>query len=215
MWKMRSSLCVVILILIVQIANAQQLQVSLMSGVEKTDFQTFVVEPISRTGKITFSSLAFFQRYHAVEEQPFDELGVQGALFWNFNRNFALGPGLYYNDPKGLMPKALLQTFHKAGPLSLITNPAFYYHEDGYMGGELFGQLTFMEDISKGWAIFAQLNVLSTWDRFTDHGRSFLQLRAGPRLPSGFQLGFAWDKDWYTARKLSQSSVGFFIERWF
>lgn len=211
----RILLSAVLIIAAAQIANAQQIQSSIMSGPHKTDFQTFLVQPIDKAGNFTFSNLAFFQRYHQAEDQPFDELGVQGIVFWNFTKSLSIGPGLYYNNPKGLMPKAVLQTHHTLGPLTLITNPALYYHENNFWGGELFVQATFIEPVDEKLSLFGQLNTLTTWDRFADHGRSFVQLRIGTRFERGFQLGLAYDKDWYTAQKLSQSSLGLFIEQWF
>lgn len=199
----------------VQMLCAQQIQSSLMSGPNKTDFQTFMVQPLGSEGDFTFTNLAFFQRYHQSEDQPFDELGVQGAVFWNVSRSLGLGPGLYYNNPKGLMPKAMLQTYHVAGPLTLITNPAIYYHENGFAGGELFAQATFIEPVSQQLSLYGQANVLTTWDRFDDYGRSFIQLRIGTRFARGFQLGLAYDKDWYSAQKFTRSSLGLFIEQWF
>lgn len=197
------------------VLHAQQIQSSIMGGPYKTDFQTFVVQPLGEAGNFTFTNLAFFQRYHQPEDQPFDELGVQGVVFWNFSKSLGIGPGLYYNNPKGLMPKAVLQTYHVLGPLTLITNPAIYYHEDKFWGGELFAQATFIEPIDPKISFFGQLNTLTTWDRFADHGRSFVQLRIGTRFKKGFQLGLAYDKDWYTPQKFSQSSLGLFIEQWF
>lgn len=197
------------------VLHAQQIQSSIMSGPHKTDFQTFLVQPLDEAGNFTFANLAFFQRYHEPEDQPFDELGVQGIVFWNFSKGLGIGPGLYYNNPKGLMPKTVLQTYHTLGPLTLITNPAVYYHEDKFWGGELFAQATFIEPINSNLSFFGQLNTLTTWDRFADHGRSYVQLRMGTRFNKGFQLGLAYDKDWYTAQKFSQRSLGFFIEQWF
>ncbi len=186
-----------------------------MSGIHKTDFQTFMVRNLDSEGRFTFNSLAFFQRYHRLEDQPFDELGVQGIVFWNLNRNFSVGPGLYYNHPKGFMPKVAFQTFHKTGKLTVITNPGLYYHEDGFWGGELFGQLSLLHSFREGWSAAVTASVLTTWDRFRDHGRSFLQFRAGPRLPSGVQFGLAYDHDWYSPAKLSRRSLGLYVQQQF
>lgn len=196
-------------------SQAQQVQTSLLGGSHKVDFQTFIVHPLDKNGNFTFTNLAFFQRYQETEDQPFDELGVQGAVFWNMTKSLGIGPGLYYNNPKGFMPKVMLQTYHQLGPVTLITNPAIYYHEDNYTGGELFGQATFIEEINNTVSLFLQANGLTTWDRLEDHGRSYFQFRAGPRFSKGFQLGLGYDKDWYGPQKLSQSSVGVFIEQWF
>ncbi len=192
-------------------------QVSVMSGPGKTDVQTFIVLPLDDGGTFTFTNLAFFQRFHDEEDRPFDEIGVQGALYWNITQSLAVGPGMYYNSPKGLMPRMLLQTFHSIGPVTLITNPALYHHEDGYWGGELYAQATLIQKLKQGapWLLFVQANMLTTLDRFEDHGRSFLQLRAGPRFDGGIQFGLAWDKDWYGPAKISRSSVGLFVEQWF
>lgn len=213
---MRISYLATILFLITsQCLQAQRVQTSLMGGPHKAEFQTFLIQPLDKSGNFTFTNLAFFQRYNEAEDQPFDELGVQGAVFWNITQSLGMGPGLYYNSPKGLMPKALIQTFNVLGPLTLITNPAVYYHEDSYWGGEFFAQATVIEPLKQGWSLFVQVNTLTTWDRFEDHGRSYIQLRAGPRFPSGVHLGLAFDKDWYTPQKFSQSSFGVFIEQWF
>lgn len=195
--------------------QAQQVQTSLMSGLHKTDLQTFLVQPIDKEGTVTFTNLAFFQRYHESSDQLFDEMGVQGALLWNMTENLGVGPGLYYNNPKGFMPKMMFQTFHQFGPITLITNPAIYYHENGFTGGELFGQATFIEEINDGLSLFIQLNGLTTWDRLEDHGRSYLQFRVGPRFRKGVQLGLVYDRDWYGPQKVMQSSLGIFIEQWF
>lgn len=211
----RTLLAVLLVCTVTQILHAQQVQSSITGGPHKTNFQTFMVQPLGDSGNFTFTNLAFFQRYHKSEDQPFDELGVQGIVFWNFSKGLGIGPGLYYNNPKGLMPKAALQTYHRLGPLTLITKPAVFYHEDKFWGGELFAQATFIEAINPDISLFGQLNTLTTWDRFADHGRSFVQLRIGPRFKKGFQLGLAYDKDWYTPRKFSQSSLGLFFEQWF
>lgn len=196
-------------------SQAQQVQTSLMGGAHKVDFQTFLVHPLDNNGNFTFTNLAFFQRYQQAEDQPFDELGVQGAVFWNMTKSLGIGPGLYYNNPKGFMPKVMLQTHHQLGPLTLITNPAVYYHEDGFSGGEFFGQATFMQQLGNKLSLFVQANALTTWDRFEDHGRSYVQFRAGPRFDKGYQLGIAYDRDWYGPQKIKQGSLGFFIEQWF
>lgn len=211
----RLILATVLVFTATQVLQAQQIQSSIMSGTNKTDFQTFLVQPMDDSGSFTFTNLAFFQRYHQAEDQPFDELGVQGIVFWNVTKSLGIGPGLYYNNPKGLMPKAVLQTYHVLGPLALVTNPAVYYHEDKFWGGEIFAQATVIEPISSNLSFFGQLNTLTTWDRFADHGRSYVQLRVGTRFEKGFQLGLAYDKDWYTAQKFTRGSLGIFIEQWF
>jgi hypothetical protein len=211
----RTVLAVILIFTATGALHAQQIQSSIMGSPHKTDFQTFLVQPLGESGNFTFTNLSFFQRYHEPEDQPFDELGVQGIVFWNFSQNFGVGPGLYYNNPKGLMPKAVFQTYHVLGPLTLITNPAMYYHEDKFWGGEVFAQATFIEPINPNLSFFGQLNTLTTWDRFAEHGRSYIQLRFGTRFTKGFQLGVAYDKDWYTPQKFSQSSLGLFIEQWF
>lgn len=194
---------------------AQQVQTSLMGGPSKIDFQTVLIQPLDNEGDFTFANLAFFQRYTDAKDQSFDELGVQGVVYWNITRSVGIGPGLYYNNPKGFMPKGVLQTYNVFGPVTLITNPALYYHEDGYWGGELFVQATFIEPVKESWALFIQANTLTTWDRFEDHGRSYIQLRGGPRFSSGVQFGLAFDKDWYSPLKISRSSMGVFVEQWF
>lgn len=211
----RTFLAAVLIFIMAQTSYTQQVQSSIMSGYDKTNFQTFLVQPLDEAGNFTFTNLAFFQRYHQSEDQPFDELGVQGALFLNLSNSLSIGPGLYYNNPKGFMPKAMLQTYHVAGPWTIVANPAVYYHENNFVGGEFFMQLTYVQSISQQLSLYGQANTLTTWDRFTDHGRSFIQLRIGPRFNKGFQLGLAYDRDWYTPQKFTRGSWGFFIEQWF
>lgn len=206
---------ILLLFITTSVVQAQQLQSTLVAGPHKTNFQTFWIQPLDAAGNFTMTNLAFFQRYHEAEDQPFDELGVQGVVFWNFSKNLSVGPGLYYNDPKGFMPKGVLQTFHQWGAFRLITNPAIYYHEDGFWGGELFVQATVTKAVNSSISLFAQLNGLTTWDQFEDHGRSFIQLRVGPRFKKGLHLGLAYDRDWYSPRKLTQQSLGFFVEQRF
>ena len=195
--------------------RAQQIQASVMSGPKKSDFNTLLIQPLDKNGNFTFTQLAFIQRYHDPADQPFDEVGVQANLFWNLSDAIGIGPGIYYNSAKGLMHRAVFQVFQKVGSLTLVANPTLYYHEDGYWGGEFFGQLSFINPVSEDWSVYAKTNVLTTWDRFEDHGRSFIQLRVGPRHSSSIQFGLAYDRDWYSPFKFTRRSLGLFIERWF
>lgn len=194
--------------------QAQLIREELMSGPDKTDVQSLVIASFG-DGRFEFQNLAFFQRYHDTGDQPFDELGVQSVVFWNFAEGFGAGPGLYYNSVKGLMSKITFQTVHTIGPVSLVTNPAIYYHEDDFIGGELFAQIKYTRPASKKWSLFSQGAILTTWDRFKDHGRSFLQLRTGPQYNNTLQFGLATDFDWYGPDRIHKQSVGLFVQKMF
>ena len=205
----------VLLSLLFMTLQAQQVQTSLMSGPEKTNFQTLVVQPLGSNGNFTFTNLAFFQRYHDEEDQVYDDLGVQGAIFYNLSANLGVGPGLYYNSPSGLMSKVMLQLRESHGPLTLMATPGIYRHENDFWGGEIFARATYIQPLDEQVALFAKASMLTTWDRFDDHGRSFLHLRIGPRFSGGLHLGLGYDIDWYTPGRAEQRSAGVFIEQWF
>ncbi|MCK8520423.1 hypothetical protein M0D21_02525 [Aquimarina sp. D1M17] len=194
---------------------AQMTQLELASGIAKTDFSSFSM--LSLNGKKTFSisTLAFFQKYHEEENVIFDELGVQTTAFWNFSKFASIGPSLYYNSISGFSERIslLFSTKTKRFFFAAISSAA-HMEATNFINGELFVQIQYTQPLNKQWNVLLSALLLSHWDQFSTHSRSFQQLRTGVSYKTT-QFGFAIDFDQYGKSPNTKTSIGFFIRKTF
>lgn len=198
---------------------AQFTQLEFASGISKTDFTSIAIQPLNAKESFSFSTLAFYQKYHTPENSPFDEVGVQSNLFWNFSKTFSIGPSLYYNSVAGFSERISGLYSLKSKRLILTVIPSVAHMElTKFINGEVFMQVQYNHPLNKqangNWLALIGAFMLTHWDKFSDHSRSFQQIRAGLSY-KGNQFGFALDLDQYGKKPITKTSAGIFIRKVF
>lgn len=190
----------------------QVTQIEFTSGFSKTDFTLFSVKKLDRKERFMMTNLAFFQKYHRVENFDFDEGGVQTTGFWNFSDHLSIGPSLYYNSVIGFSERlSLMGRIMKEEFMIAIIPTAFHSELNGNFNGELFIQIQYKRSLKEPWNYVLNAQLLSSWDKFSVHGRSFQQIRTGVSYKNT-QFGFALDLDQYGPKPVTKTMVGIFIK---
>jgi hypothetical protein len=195
--------------------TAQTTQFELTTGFYKSDFSSSTIKPLNTKNKFSISTLAFFQKFYREEDFPFDETGVQTSVYWNFTKNLSVGPSLYYNSASGFSEKLSFLIFKSGSHLVFVAIPAVFHTEnDGSINGGLFFQLQYMRRIKREWNFWANTQVLTEWNRFSIHSRSFQQVRIGVAYKNN-QFGAAADLDAYGHKQILKKSIGIFVRKIF
>lgn len=196
-------------------AKAQFTQLELASGLKKTDFTSFSLRSLTPEAKVSIGTLAFFQKFHTEEDFQFDEAGVHSTIYWNIDKNFSFGPGLYYNSVAGFSQRvSLLYGLQSADLVFTVIPTIAWVDETETINGELFMQMQLTRPLSHGLKFLLSSQLLTNWRKFSHHSRSFIQLRAGLDKKAT-QFGLAIDYDWYGENPISRSSIGLFIRKIF
>lgn len=194
---------------------AQFSQLELASGIAKTDFTSFSIRPINDEKTVSISTLAFFQKFHEEENTIYDELGVQTNAFWNFSKYISIGPSLYYNSVSGFSERLSFLFSTKTKSFSFTAIPSLAHMElTNFINGELFVQIQLTQAIKNEWNALLSATILSHWDQFSAHSRSFQQLRLGLSYKTT-QFGFATDFDQYGKAPETETSIGLFVRKTF
>ena len=195
--------------------TAQVTQLELTMGFNKSDFSSFTIKSLDDKNKLSISTLAFFQKFYRKEDFLFDETGVQTSVYWNFTKNLSVGPSLYYNSVSGFSEKLSFRIFKGGSHFVFVAIPAIFHTEDdGSINGGLFFQLQYMKPIKREWNFWANTQVLTEWNRFSIHSRSFRQVRTGVAYKSN-QFGAAADLDAYGHTLIWKNSIGIFVRKVF
>ncbi len=196
-------------------SNAQITQLELASGLKKTDFTSFSLRPLTKNDKFSVGTLAFFQKYHQQEDQIFDETGVHSTLYWNINSAISVGPGLYFNSVAGFSERLSILYSIQSSHFVLTAIPTVSHaNETGSINGELFFQMQVTRPLKEEWKLLLSAQMLTTWDKFSNHARSFQQLRAGFDKQAT-QFGLAIDFDQYGHSPITRTSLGVFVRKIF
>ena len=195
--------------------TAQVTELELTTGFYKSDFSSLTIKSLDDKNKFSVSTLAFFQKFYRKEDFLFDETGVQTSVYWNFTKNLSAGPSLYYNSVSGFSEKLSFRIFKGDSRLAFIAIPAIFHTEnDGSINGGLFFQLQCMKPIKREWHFLVNTQVLTEWNRFSTHSRSFQQLRIGVAYKNN-QFGAAADLDAYGHTPIWKRSIGIFVRKVF
>jgi len=190
-------------------------QLELTMGFYKSDFSSFTTKSLDDKNKFSISTLAFFQKFYRKEDFLFDETGVQTSVYWNFTKNISVGPSLYYNSVSGFSEKLSFPIFIGGSHLVFIGIPSIFHTEnDGNINGGLFFQLQYRKPIKREWNFLVNTQTLTEWNKFSNHSRSFQQLRIGVAYKNN-QFGAAADFDAYGHPKIWKKSIGIFIRKVF
>lgn len=211
----RSTFIVMAFALIANKSLAQFTQMELASGLKKTDFTSFTIKPLGSNAQYAISTLAFLQKYHQPEDQMFDEVGVQTTLFRRVSSAISIGPGLYFNSFAGFFERLSLSYSIQSSNIMLTVMPTIAHAEKtGTIDGEMFLQIQFTPSFKGGWKFLLSTQMLTSWKGFSNHNRSFQQLRAG-FSKQDTQFGLAIDLDQYGDSPITRTSLGLFIRRTF
>jgi len=195
--------------------TAQVTQLELTMGFYKSDFSSLTIKSLNDKSRFSIATLAFFQKFYRKEDFPFDETGVQTSVYWNFAKNLSVGPSLCYNSAPGFSEKLSFLIFISGSHLVFDAIPAVFHTEkDGRINGGLFFQLQYMKRIKREWNFWANTQVLTEWNRFSTHSRSFQQVRIGVAYKSN-QFGVAADLDVYGHEQILKKSIGIFVRKIF
>lgn len=195
--------------------NAQFTQVELFSGFDKTDFTLYSNYSINDKNTLNISTLAFFQKFRDEDNQGFDEVGVQPTLFWNINKEIAIGSSLYYNSFAGYSERLSAKFTLKHSRVLLVIMPTVAYsHQKDASYAEAFAQFQFNTPINDTISLWLNGQFLTVWDEFKTHSRSFQQLRTGVSL-NGHQFGIGLDLDQYGSNPIEKTSYGLYYRNTF
>ena len=205
-----------ILLMIIALGlNAQITQLELTSGLKKTDFTSFSLRSLAPGAKLAVATLGFFQKYHQQEDFMFDEAGVQSTIYWNLNESFSIGPGLYYNSVAGFSKRlSMLYAIRSSGFVMTAIPSIAYADKTGFINGELLLLAQWTRPIKKDLKLLLSAQILTYWDQFSTHSRSFQQVRAGFDKQA-IQFGLAVDLDQYGTVPITRTSVGVFVRKIF
>lgn len=200
---------------IIHIGNAQITQLELASGARKTDFTSFSLRPLTQNAAFSVGTLAFLQKYHQQEDLIFDETGVHSTIYWNINDAISIGPGLYLNSVGGFSERLSILYAIRTPHLVLNIIPTIAHAEDtGFINGELFLQMQLTKPLKEGWKLLFSSQILTHWNKFSKHTRSFQQLRVGVDRQAT-QFGLALDYDQYGDAPMTRTSLGVFVRKIF
>lgn len=193
--------------------SSQITQVELFSGFDKTDFTLFSNYPINDSASISISTLAFFQKFSAKENQSFDEAGVQPTLFWNINKRIAIGPSLYYNSFSGYSERFSAKLTIKNSRLLFVVMPTIANsHKKKASYAEAFMQFQFNIPLNDTVLLWFNGQFLTVWDKIKTHSRSFQQIRAGISI-NGHQFGIGLDLDQFGPKPIETIAFGMYYRK--
>jgi hypothetical protein len=193
--------------------HAQFAQVELFAGLDKTDFTLFSSYTINESGTLNLNTLAFFQKFNEEENHGFDEIGVQPTLFWNINKNIAVGSSLYYNSFAGFSERLSAKfTLKNSRVLLVLISTIAHSEQTNHSYAEFFTQVQFNKPINDNISLWLNGQFLTIWNEFKNHSRSFQQLRAGVSY-KGHQFGIGLDLDQYGPNPIEKSSFGLYYRK--
>lgn len=211
----RNALVAIVFMAVFHGSNAQLTQLELTSGPKKTGFTSLSFRYLTPENKFTIATLAFFQKFHQEEDIMFDEAGVQSTLYWNFYQSISIGAGLYYNSETGFSQRLSLLYAIRLPNFVFTAIPTIVHAEKtGSINGEMFLQMQLTRPLNYDWELLLSAQMLTNWDQFSHHTRSFQQVRAGfAKLDTMF--GLAIDFDQYGDAPTIRTSVGVFVRKTF
>lgn len=196
-------------------SKAQITQLELASGHKKTDFTSFSLRSLTPTANFSIGTLAFFQKYHEQESFMFDETGVHSTIYWNITKAISFGPGLYYNSVAGFSQRLSLLYAIKSQYFVLTAIPTIaHVEETGLINAEMFLQMQLTLPLKEDWKLLFSAQVLTNWEKFSHHTRSFQQIRVGVDKHAT-QFGLALDLDQYGDAPITRTSPGVFVRKIF
>ena len=211
----RNTLVAIAFIAIFHGSNAQITQLELASGLKKTDFTSFSLRPLTPNAEFSIATLAFFQKFHQQEDLMFDELGVQSTVYWNINEAISIGPGLYYNSVSGFSERLSILYVIRSKHFVLTTIHSISHSEETrFINGEMVLQMQLTQPLKDDRKLLLSAQMLTHWNKFSDHTRSFQQLRAGFEKQAT-QFGLAIDCDQYGDAPMARTSLGVFVRKIF
>ncbi|WP_298484193.1 hypothetical protein [uncultured Maribacter sp.] len=189
--------------------QAQFTQVELFSGFDKTDFTLFSSFPINKSQTLSLNTLAFFQKFKQ-ENQEFDEVGVQPTIFWNITKTIAIGPSIYYNSFAGYSKRLSAKYTCNNSHLLFVVMPTLAYSKQTNASyTEVFVQIQYSKPLKDHISLWLNGQLLTIWDKFKTHSRSYQQLRIGVSFYD-HQLGIGLDIDQYGLKPTRKTSLGFY-----
>ena len=195
--------------------TAQVTQLELTMGFYKSDFSSLTIKSLDDKNKFSISTLAFFQKFYRKEDFLFDETGVQTSVYRSFTKNLSVGPSLFFNSVSGFSEKLSFVIFIGGSHVACVAIPAIFHTENnGSINGGLFFQLQYMRSIKREWNFLANTQILTEWNRFSIHSRSFQQVRIGVAYKNN-QFGAAADLDVYGHTQIWKKSIGIFVRKVF
>ncbi len=213
--KKRYPLIVSVFIAFIHSSNAQITQLELATCPKKTDFTSFSLRPLAQNVPFSLGTLAFFQKFHQQENYVFDEAGVHSTIYWNINEAISVGPGLYYNSVAGFSERLSILFAIRSPHFVLTAIPTIaHFEKSGYINGEMFLQMQYTRPLKGEWKLLLGTQILTYWNKFSHHSRSFQQLRAGFDR-NATQFGLAIDFDQYGTAPVTRTSVGLFVRKIF
>lgn len=192
---------------------AQVTQLELTAGFNKSDFNYFNIKPLDEKNKFSVSTLSFFQKFYHKEDLPYDETGVQASVYRNFSKSARLGPSLYYNSVAGFSEKISFLFLNEGKHVVIVVIPSVFHTErDNNVNGDVFIQIQYSRYIKNNWSVLTYTQLLTTWKKFSEHTRSFQQVRTGVAYKNN-QFGVSIDFDEYGSELITKTTIGIFLRK--
>ncbi|WP_298504401.1 hypothetical protein [uncultured Maribacter sp.] len=203
----------VFIIGLVSSLQAQFTQIELFSGFDKTDFTLLSNYSINDSNNLSITTLAFFHKFRKKENQIFDEVGAQPTLFFNLNKSISLGPSLYYNSFGGFSERFSAKfTLKNSKALFVLIPTVAYSVKKNASLAEIFAQFQLSRPLSAKISLWLNGQLLTVWDKFKIHSRSFQQIRLGASY-KGHQVGLGLDCDQYGPKPIQKFSFGMYYRK--
>ncbi|GHN00296.1 hypothetical protein WSM22_17850 [Cytophagales bacterium WSM2-2] len=211
--KNESAILFFFILLFCNKSAAQVTQLELTAGFNKSDFSSFNIKPLDEKNKFSVSTLAFFQKFYRNEDLPYDETGVQTSVYRNFSKSAHLGPSLYYNSVAGFSEKLSFLFLDGRKHLVVVVIPSVFHTEkDNNVNGDVFMQIQYSRPLKNDWSVLTYAQLFTTWKKFSEHTRSFQQVRTGVAYKNN-QFGVSLDFDEYGSIPVTKTTIGIFLRK--
>jgi len=190
--------------------HGQFTQIELFKSFNKTTFNLYSSHSINDAKSLNLATLGFFEKYKSKENREFNEVGIQPTLFWNFSKNFSIGPSIYYNSIAGFAQRISAKYVAKNEKLLIVLVPTVgHYQQEAQIYAETFAQFQFNVPIKESLSFWVNGQFLNVWDAFKTHSRSYQQLRTGISL-TRHQFGVGIDLGRYGPQTFRTKAIGIY-----
>lgn len=196
--------------------SGQVIMQELSKGHRKTGFNHVLQKQFGTNDQYTFSNFGFFYKYHQEEDQVYDELGVQAALFRDIVGPLEGGVAFHHNSIIGLQKKLSLQYDIRSKPFFVKIRPSLV-RVNNQWNQMVFINAVAEQPVTEEWQLFGQFRFQMFWGPDQHNLRSFQRFRAGVTLNGFLKMGFSVDYDQFKGpeQRETTDNYGIFLQKVF
>lgn len=201
---------------VAQSLSGQVIMQELSSGDEKTAFNHVLEKRFGRNDQYTFSNFGFFYKYYRSEDQAFDELGLQTALFRDVIGNLEGGVAFHHNSIIGMQKKLSLQYHIRSKPFFVKIRPSLVRVNNRW-NQMIFVNAVAEQPVTDQWHLFGQFRFQMFWGPDQHNLRSFQRIRAGVAIKDFLKMGLSLDYDQFGGpeQRVTRNNYGLFLQKQF